>query len=256
MQRESFIFYRSFYEAIREMPRDIQGEIYTAIMEYSLFGNETENLKPIAKAVFILIKPQLDANLTRYENGKKGGNPNFKKGNANPYYKKNENQANAEFPITDITETLPRDNQEITKTLPNVNVNVNDNVNAIKEKNIKKENPLLKNIPEDKKQIAEDYIFYRKEIKKPIKTSLALQKHLTSLELCVSQGLGTYQSLTQKMKEKEWLTIEPGYLQHHNKSYPSYKKQDMSDYLQSKGIPVGSTETIETEIIKWTQSKK
>ncbi|MDR1089911.1 MAG: DUF6291 domain-containing protein, partial [Prevotella sp.] len=40
--RDSFIFYRSFYEAIENLPRDIQGEIYTAIMEYSLNGNETE----------------------------------------------------------------------------------------------------------------------------------------------------------------------------------------------------------------------
>ena len=41
--RESFVFYRSFYDAIKDLPRDVQGEIYTAIMEYSLYGKETEN---------------------------------------------------------------------------------------------------------------------------------------------------------------------------------------------------------------------
>lgn len=35
--------------AIKDLPRDVQGEIYTAIMEYSLYGKETENLKPIAR---------------------------------------------------------------------------------------------------------------------------------------------------------------------------------------------------------------
>lgn len=73
--RNSFIFYRSFYEAIKDLPRDIQGEIYTAIMEYGLNGNETENLKPVARSIFTLIKPNLQANIARYENGKKGGRP-------------------------------------------------------------------------------------------------------------------------------------------------------------------------------------
>lgn len=73
MERDSILFYRSFYEAIRGLPKDIQLEIYTAIMEYGLNGNLAENLKPVAKGMFALIKPVLDNNNTRFENGKKGG---------------------------------------------------------------------------------------------------------------------------------------------------------------------------------------
>lgn len=73
--RDSFIFFRSFYEAIKDLPRDVQGEIYTAIMEYGLYGKETEQLKPIARSIFILIKPVLDAGLTRQDNSRKGGAP-------------------------------------------------------------------------------------------------------------------------------------------------------------------------------------
>ena len=40
MDRESFIFYRSFYEAIKCMPQDVQAEIYPAICEYALFGTK------------------------------------------------------------------------------------------------------------------------------------------------------------------------------------------------------------------------
>lgn len=72
MVRDGFVFYRSFYEAIRELPRDVQGEIYTAIVEYGLYGKETERLKPIARSIFALVKPQLDANTARYVNGKLG----------------------------------------------------------------------------------------------------------------------------------------------------------------------------------------
>ena len=110
MERESFVFYRSFYEGIKELPRDIQGEVLTAIMEYGLNGVTTENQKQITKAMFALIKPQLDANNQRFENGKKGGRP-----------KANCNQTE--------TKTKPKQNQN--KTKPEPNVNVNDNVNDI-----------------------------------------------------------------------------------------------------------------------------
>lgn len=73
MDRESFIFYRSFYEAIRCMPTDVQAEIYPAICEYALFGKLPKNLSEVAKGMFTLIKPNIDVNTTRFENGKKGG---------------------------------------------------------------------------------------------------------------------------------------------------------------------------------------
>lgn len=117
--RDSFVFYRSFYDAIKDLPRDVQGEIYTAIMEYSLYGKETENLKPIARSVFTLMKPQIDVNNKRFENGKKGGRP--KSGN--------EPDGNQEE-----TKEKPSNNQSETKSKPNVNDNVNDNVNANENK--------------------------------------------------------------------------------------------------------------------------
>lgn len=110
--RDSFVFYRSFYDAIKDLPRDVQGEIYTAIMEYSLYGKETENLKPIARSVFILMKPQIDVNNKRFENGKKGGRP------------KSEGQSNNN---QEETKEKPSNNQNETKSKPNVNDNVNDN---------------------------------------------------------------------------------------------------------------------------------
>lgn len=79
MERESFIFYRSFYDAIAELPKDIRIEVLTAIIEYALFGRAPENLKTFAKGMFTLIKPNIDANNTRYINGTKGGRKSKKK---------------------------------------------------------------------------------------------------------------------------------------------------------------------------------
>jgi hypothetical protein len=66
--RDSFIFYRSFYEAINHLPEDQQLQIYKAISSYSLDFKDV-NLEGIPNAIFTLIKPQLEANRKRYLNG-------------------------------------------------------------------------------------------------------------------------------------------------------------------------------------------
>ena len=115
--RESFIFYDSFLNAIEELEPDIQLQVYQAITKYSL-RNELPKLTGIAKAIFTLIKPQIDANNKRYENGKKGagfgvlgGRPKKQKPQENP-------------------KETPNVNDNVNDNV-NVNVNVNDNVNLI-----------------------------------------------------------------------------------------------------------------------------
>ena len=70
MERDSFIFYRSFYEAIKEISEQEQLNVYRAITEYALNQKEIE-ITGVSKAIFTLIKPQLDANFQIYLNGKK-----------------------------------------------------------------------------------------------------------------------------------------------------------------------------------------
>ena len=76
--KDSFVFYRSFYESIKSLDKDLQIEIYTAICEYSLNGIEMD-LSPVSTAIFRLIKPNIDNATKRYkeavENGKRGGKP-------------------------------------------------------------------------------------------------------------------------------------------------------------------------------------
>lgn len=67
--RESFVFYRSFYEAIKNLPAENQAEIFSALMEYALNGVEPENMSPVARGYMILMRPQIDANNRRYSNG-------------------------------------------------------------------------------------------------------------------------------------------------------------------------------------------
>lgn len=120
MKRESFIFYKSFYDSIKDLGVEDQVQIYNAIFNYQFYGETTE-LKGVCKSIFMLIIPQLEANNKRYENGKKGGRP------ANQTITKTKPKNNQ-----NKTKIKPNNNQTITKAEPNVNDNdnVNDNENV------------------------------------------------------------------------------------------------------------------------------
>ncbi len=75
MERDSIVIYKSFFEAVRLQPKEAQADIYNAVLEYAFNSIEPENISDTAKSIFLLIKPQIDANNQRYENGKKGGRP-------------------------------------------------------------------------------------------------------------------------------------------------------------------------------------
>lgn len=102
--RDSAIIYRSFYEAIKTLPKESQADIWGAICEFALNENEVE-LTGISSAIFTLIKPQLEANLKRFKNGKQPKNKQT------------------------ISKTEAKPKQEEIKTEANNNNNVNNNNN-------------------------------------------------------------------------------------------------------------------------------
>lgn len=110
MTRDSMVFYRSFFEAVEDLPPEDFKKAVTAIMRYAMDGT-ADDVKGVAKSILIMAIPQIDKNNKRYENGTRGGRK-------------------------------PNDNQTITKAEPKCispkpNVNVNDNVNDIKENTLK-----------------------------------------------------------------------------------------------------------------------
>ena len=104
MTRDSMVFYRSFFEAVEDLPPEDFKQAVTAIMRYALDGT-ADDVKGVAKSILIMARPQIDKNNKRYENGTRGGR------------KPNDNQT--------ITKAEPK----CISPKPNVNVNVNDNVN-------------------------------------------------------------------------------------------------------------------------------
>lgn len=104
--RTSFVFYDSWWEAIQNLPRDVQGDVLTAIIEYGLTGETTGQLKPIAKAMLAMAKTQIDVNNQRFENGKREAGRTKGKPKANQT----------------ITKRKPKRNQKVTKPEPKSNL--------------------------------------------------------------------------------------------------------------------------------------
>lgn len=111
--RDSVLFYRSFYEAVKDLPPEEFKKSVCAIMNYGL-----DELAPdttgIEKSMYIMAKPQIDANNRRYENSKRGGR------------KPSSNQ--------DATKAEPNDNQDVTESDASKNQTVTNPVPKEKDK--------------------------------------------------------------------------------------------------------------------------
>ena len=100
--RDSMIFYRSFFEAMEDLSIEDKGYIYEAIFNYGL-NFKTSDVPKHLKPIFTLIKPQIDANIKKYNNGKK---PKLKQRVSEPEANVNYN-ANVNLNVNDKEELVP-----------------------------------------------------------------------------------------------------------------------------------------------------
>jgi hypothetical protein len=101
------IIYRSFFEAIKELSKEQQADVWNAVYELGLNNNEVQ-LSGISKTIFTLIKPQIEANIKKYLNGKR------------PKTKPKESKTEAN--------NKQKESKSETNVNDNVNVNVNNNI--------------------------------------------------------------------------------------------------------------------------------
>ena len=105
--RDSFIFYRSFFSATKHLNQVEKAQLFDAICSYAL-DNKTGELNGTALGMFELIKPQLDANKKKFQNG---------------CVKKQKRSKTEAKPKLKISKTEANVNDNV-----NVNVNLNDNL--------------------------------------------------------------------------------------------------------------------------------
>ena len=121
MDNNSFVFYRSFAEAIVKLDPEECKACLIALCSYALDGEENAST-PTAEMFLTLVKPQIDANEQRREAGRRGGKATQKQTEASVKQTKaivKQNEAN-----TKQTEA----NTKQSEANANANVNVNANV--------------------------------------------------------------------------------------------------------------------------------
>lgn len=77
MKRDSFVFYRSFFDAIKSLPKEDKNDAIYAICAYGIDGIIPEDISGIAKSISIMAKHYID--ITGVRGGIKGTQHNINK---------------------------------------------------------------------------------------------------------------------------------------------------------------------------------
>lgn len=162
-ERDSFVFYKSFYDAIISIPDvETQMEIFKVLCEYSFTGNIPEINNGNVRALFIVMKPVVDKANNRYkanvENGKKGGRPKKDLKNEtqnNP----SETQNNPSKPNANLNDN---DNEDDNDNVNDNNVNILQKPTDVKHKYGKYKHVLLKD--QELESLQKDYSNYQELI--------------------------------------------------------------------------------------------
>lgn len=119
MDNNSFVFYRSFAEAIVKLDPEECKACLIALCSYALDGKENAGT-PTAEMFLTLVKPQIDANEQRREAGRRGGKATQKQTEANT----KQTEANAKQNEANAKQT----EANVKQSEANANANVNANV--------------------------------------------------------------------------------------------------------------------------------
>ena len=121
MANQSFVFYKSFADALLDMDPEECKACIASLCRYA-FDGEEEAETPMAKVFLTLAKPQIDANIQRREAGRSGGTAKASKAVAK--------SSDATKSAKQIVASPSDATEDAKQSLANVNVNVNANANV------------------------------------------------------------------------------------------------------------------------------
>lgn len=225
MRVDSFVFYASFYNSISLLEDDVRLELYDAICIYALDHEQPTFTSVVSQSIFELIKPQIDANYQRRQNGKMGGRP------------MSQSDEESEDKDTKKPSVSKKKTNGSAKRKPNVNVNanVNGNVNVNANEDTKAE---VVDCSPEFSQALKDFEAMRKSIKKPLtpRAKEMILKELsklapdekTQIEILNQSVLHSWQGV-YPLKKKE-LSIEDML----NMEIPEYSTDDNPSFDQGR----------------------
>ena len=212
-KKKAFLMYLDSLEPVYMMDDKQKAGLLNAIVAYQFEDNEMlEEAKKdqVVNIVFSRIEKYFKENEGAYEqtclqnqaNGRKGGNPNFKKGQSNPYYKKdNRGITEDNRSVMSGNEKITEDNREITEDNRRLPDNDNDNDNeelSTNADNSEKENLSLREKDERKQLsfnlISEEFLNFQKWLKENCPFVLKVRSQMNEKE---------YNKLMKKYSKKE-----------------------------------------------------
>jgi phage-related protein len=108
---KSFVFYETYYDALRYMGDNDRLVAYNALMEYVFFGVVPCDLPPMVALWFDMAKPTVDSSLKRHkiakENGSNGGRPSKSKNQTETKKKPKQNLNNNKDKNKDVDIVSP-----------------------------------------------------------------------------------------------------------------------------------------------------
>ena len=136
--RKSCVFYAEWADQIISLPPEMAGQLAKAMLMYALYDEEIEVDDCALKAMLVPIKKRLDADAEAWEETKRLRSEGGKKGMARRWHNGVITQNNS----------LITDDKSVKESITPITVNVNDNVNVIKEKKYKKKKNTFHNFQE------------------------------------------------------------------------------------------------------------
>ena len=195
---DGFVFYRSFAEALQDIPAEQFKDIVLALSSYALDGVEPDNLDAISKALFTLMRPQIDANAKRREAGRKGGEANAKQIEASV----KQNEATPKQ-----TEATPKQTEAKDKVKEKVKDKDKDkDKEKVKEKDIAPEVAVATlDAPDEVKQSMQEFVNMRKSIKKPMTGNAVKLMYGRLVKL--SKDPGTQREILEQSIRHSWQDV-------------------------------------------------
>jgi hypothetical protein len=203
--RDSFIFYRSFVEAGRDLPECERLAFYEAIFSLALEEKEAK-LEGFSGTLFKLVKPNILANNKRFKDGKKGGRK----------------------PKKETSGYSEKETSGYEKNKPNKDVNNNNNKNVDGKSEIK--------IPDFIDQILfDEFLQQRKKDKNPIE-GMALKLTIEDLEKWENKNKGNANLAVKNAIKGGWKSLVEPKPQSQNNGYNAQnQKSDYEKWKEANG---------------------
>lgn len=196
--KKSFILYADLIHMVKKLPKEKQADLFMLILEYVNDENPiTEDI--LLEIAFEPIKQQLKRDLKKYEGKKEKKSESAKLGNLKRWHVDLYDQVmEQKISIEEAYEIIAnhRKPSHCDNSIANIAVNVNDNVNVTVNDNV---NDIL--LEKETKEIFNEWLDYRKQIKKPLKSEKTLKALIKKIN---DNGLDFSRQVIKTSIENGW----------------------------------------------------